>query len=398
MAIEKRTVVLSGEGGANGTLRLTSRDDAIFCEYALRGVGQKRLWLSALCGENRTDYPLRGERGGLELDGEIDALSTHFVVFCDGRAALYGTPSPRRLNAESLPPSPKERDDYAAKTDLFERETDVEFEARASRVADIFPSGEAYADDAVAQVNFYSAPLALTDEKTTSERFPRDETDDFPRENSDERETDNLADFGEKSRVLTDDEVEIDDVRGDEPFFPRSLRGAGRESFFDLTRRLFERDDETAPPLEPEPPREAETVTASGLKLGSLKARIEGEQPAPPPEGRRATFYELMKDELEKLFALGERETDLEAAMPLTRWVKIDYSGNGKLYVVGLIGDPPDYVCYGLPGEFSETPPRELDGASWLPLDQTKPRGNGYWLLFQSATTGESVLPSGEVF
>lgn len=104
-----------------------------------------------------------------------------------------------------------------------------------------------------------------------------------------------------------------------------------------------------------------------------------------------ADFYDRIKPKLDKLFERGERYEKLEREMPLTKWVKIPYEKSGY-YVVGIIGDKPDYVCYGVPGTYSPDPPEELGkNCKWLPFDVSRPQEQGLWLLYQDARTGKSV-------
>ena len=109
---------------------------------------------------------------------------------------------------------------------------------------------------------------------------------------------------------------------------------------------------------------------------------------------RRACYFEEVKDKIDDLFDKGEREKTLESLMPESRWVKI-YRSQTQFYVVGVVGGKrsmPDYICYGLPSVFSVIPPSSLGAdARWLPLDVRNPQGNGFWLIFQSARTGETV-------
>ncbi|MBE5732047.1 MAG: hypothetical protein E7353_03330 [Clostridiales bacterium] len=108
---------------------------------------------------------------------------------------------------------------------------------------------------------------------------------------------------------------------------------------------------------------------------------------------RKAFYYEQIKDKIDALFKAGEREDSLTKLMPDTRWVKIEYSPT-QFYVVGIVGREggmPDYICYGVPSSFSR--PIECLGkhARWVPVDVRDPQGSGYWLLFQSAKTGETI-------
>ena len=108
--------------------------------------------------------------------------------------------------------------------------------------------------------------------------------------------------------------------------------------------------------------------------------------------GRKMTFYERVSEQVETLFSEHPREEALEKLLPFTRWVRVEFADDGRYYVVGLVGERPDYLCYGLPGEYASDAP---GGASWLPLDVRDPHGKGYWLLYQDAATGKSVSLSG---
>ena len=107
------------------------------------------------------------------------------------------------------------------------------------------------------------------------------------------------------------------------------------------------------------------------------------------------TFFESISDQIENLFNSYPAENSLEELIPNSKWVKIDYENNGNFYVLGLIYEDITlkYVCYGVPGNYSEIAPNGLDSYSqWLPTDLTNPTQNGYWVMYQDAITGESVL------
>lgn len=108
----------------------------------------------------------------------------------------------------------------------------------------------------------------------------------------------------------------------------------------------------------------------------------------------KSTFYDEIKGQLSLLFERYPEETFLNEIIPNSKWVKVDYENNGQYFVIGLMyeDDEVAYVCYGMPGEYSVTPPREFAGLSqWLPLDPEKPNELGYWIMYQDAQTGENV-------
>ena len=108
----------------------------------------------------------------------------------------------------------------------------------------------------------------------------------------------------------------------------------------------------------------------------------------------KSTFYDEIKGQLSLLFERYPEETFLNEIIPNSKWVKVDYENNGQYFVIGLMYEDNEiaYVCYGMPGEYSVTPPREFAGLSqWLPLDPEKPNELGYWIMYQDAQTGENV-------
>ena len=114
----------------------------------------------------------------------------------------------------------------------------------------------------------------------------------------------------------------------------------------------------------------------------------------PKTEIEKTNFYDEIKGQLSLLFERYPEETFLNEIIPNSKWVKVDYEDNGQYFVIGLLYEEGKvaYVCYGMPGEYTTAPPRELSGISqWLPLDPEKPNELGYWIMYQDAETGENV-------
>lgn len=111
------------------------------------------------------------------------------------------------------------------------------------------------------------------------------------------------------------------------------------------------------------------------------------------PELPHVTFYESVKEQVDRLFANNDRYETLEKLLPESRWVKVNYDEKGRFYLVGLIGDPVRYLCYGVPGEYSPTPPPDLVGyCQWLAIDENDPSGKGFWVMYQDGISGKSIL------
>lgn len=105
-------------------------------------------------------------------------------------------------------------------------------------------------------------------------------------------------------------------------------------------------------------------------------------------------YYLTVKDELNEIFSKFPEETSLKKLFPDSEFSRVNYSAD-KFYVVGLIKESGEekYICYGVPGAYSENAPEELAPyCSFIPVSIFDLSGDGYWMMFQSATTGECIL------
>lgn len=123
---------------------------------------------------------------------------------------------------------------------------------------------------------------------------------------------------------------------------------------------------------------------ANGVNSGG-KSRVFDEN---------STYYESVKWQLEEMFNQYPRYEIMEKAVDNSKFVKVEY--NNSHYLVGILNDPEsqevNFILYAVPGKFSNSTPEELKGyAQWVPLDKNSPNEDGYWLMFQSAKTGENV-------
>ena len=106
-------------------------------------------------------------------------------------------------------------------------------------------------------------------------------------------------------------------------------------------------------------------------------------------------YYSTVKKDLDSVFEKFESQTGLEKLFPQSRWAKINYLGE-KYYVVGLINEnnQEKYICYGVPATYSVNPPKELKGyCTFIPLSIFDLSGDGFWMMFQNAITGECIKP-----
>ena len=104
-------------------------------------------------------------------------------------------------------------------------------------------------------------------------------------------------------------------------------------------------------------------------------------------------FYQSVKPQIDDMFVRYPAEQRLSALVPNSKWVRVDVDAD-DYYVVGVLFDLslPIFVCYGIPGVRSVPPPAEIADASvWLPLDPARPEGEGFWVIYQSATDGKCI-------
>ncbi|MEG1790720.1 MAG: hypothetical protein RR033_02985 [Clostridia bacterium] len=105
-------------------------------------------------------------------------------------------------------------------------------------------------------------------------------------------------------------------------------------------------------------------------------------------------FYLAVKPQLDEMFICYPQDNRLMEIVPNSKWVRVSVTDDH--YVVGLIYelDEPLYICYGIHGVFTQSPPQEISGlCEWLPLSLEDTSGEGYWLLYQSARDGTTIKP-----
>ena len=140
------------------------------------------------------------------------------------------------------------------------------------------------------------------------------------------------------------------------------------------------------------PARSDSAEDAGGQKEQSVRSDAADAVAVEKHDDRvRGRYYQTVEGELETLFSAYPAEHVLQQNVPDSRWVRVT-AADGRYYVVGVIeqGGLPAYICYGVPGKYQKDPPKELAGyCSYLPLSLFDMHGEGYWMMFQDADTGE---------
>lgn len=101
---------------------------------------------------------------------------------------------------------------------------------------------------------------------------------------------------------------------------------------------------------------------------------------------RETAFIERARADIEAIFKHGEKDEKLSALLPEIEWVTVHADG----FDVSVGRGGAEFLCYAVTGTYSPTSPLGSE-AQWLPRDKAMPTGAGYWLIFQSAATGEII-------
>ncbi len=138
-----------------------------------------------------------------------------------------------------------------------------------------------------------------------------------------------------------------------------------------------------------------------GTSAGANERADDTENKKPFDEENPYFFY--AGKEIDILFDKFPEDFSLRRIFPASRWVRISYSAD-KFYIVGVIysldGDTScttaKYICYGVPERYSATPPQPLKGyCSFVPISLFDLHGDGFWMMFQDAVSGDCVQMSG---
>ena len=106
------------------------------------------------------------------------------------------------------------------------------------------------------------------------------------------------------------------------------------------------------------------------------------------------TFYERIYPQIEKMFEVNKSENVLEEIIPNSKFCKVAFDDGAGYYVFGIIYDDemPKYLCYGLPAQKQDKPPREMSSLyQWFPIDMNDISGDGFYMMYQDASTGQNI-------
>ena len=108
----------------------------------------------------------------------------------------------------------------------------------------------------------------------------------------------------------------------------------------------------------------------------------------------KETFFERINPQIEKMFATSKSMNVLSEIIPNSKFCRVDFDDESGYYVFGVIYDEgsPKYLCYGVPAKKDGKPPKELSNLyQWLPIDAEDEFGDGFYMMYQDASTGENI-------
>lgn len=134
--------------------------------------------------------------------------------------------------------------------------------------------------------------------------------------------------------------------------------------------------------------KKSETTFGDATDVGTFSVRFANELIR--YDGNN--FYYAVKPQIDEMFVCYPLDEALCRTVENSKWVRVD--AEDGYYVVGLLFDEeePTFICYGVPSAKKDRPPEELeDMCVWLPLNENTQDAAGYWVIYQSAKTGEIV-------
>ena len=106
----------------------------------------------------------------------------------------------------------------------------------------------------------------------------------------------------------------------------------------------------------------------------------------------KQNYYDTVKDKLDGLISLYQRDYTLCSLIPYSDFAKINYDVD-RFYSVGKVLENSEvkFICYAVVGSYQGAPDKLKNFCEFLPLSPFNPLGDGYYVIFQNAKTGEIV-------
>ena len=107
-------------------------------------------------------------------------------------------------------------------------------------------------------------------------------------------------------------------------------------------------------------------------------------------------YYLSVKGEIDELFRSYPRDYTLSAAFSTSEWVRIRGEESNPQYLVGVLYEDgkATHICYALAAQDKTQPPEEIKGVCTFVPNSVFHDGQGFFVIFQSATSGECIKPT----
>lgn len=143
---------------------------------------------------------------------------------------------------------------------------------------------------------------------------------------------------------------------------------------------------------------------ANTQSAGQNQATQAGSNPAPngdfarvlhPFKSNADGYYHTVKEELEELFRTYPRDETLCGAFSCSEWVRVYGDEGAPQYLVGVLYEDgtASYICYALSAKQTDAPPKEIEGVCTFVPTSALQNADGFYVIFQSAASGECVRP-----
>lgn len=107
-------------------------------------------------------------------------------------------------------------------------------------------------------------------------------------------------------------------------------------------------------------------------------------------------YYLAVKGEIDELMKTYPLDDTLKGAFSCSEWVRVKGDADSPQYLVGVVYDDGKaaYICYALAAEDKDNPPEEIQGVCTFVPTSPYDEEQGFFVIFQSAATGECIKPS----
>ena len=106
-------------------------------------------------------------------------------------------------------------------------------------------------------------------------------------------------------------------------------------------------------------------------------------------------YYDAVREEIDALFSAHPRDDTLKGIFASSEWARVKGEDGDPQYLVGVVYEEflPKYICYAIAAK-EEAPPKEIaEACIFVPVSAFE-GGRGFFVIFQSAATGECIRPT----